>query len=178
MTSAFRTATRLLTPLAMAALLAGCSSLVKSPPAFCPRLGLLDAAGDLTRFQGAGRDITDITLSGKIDAVPAQCHSGGEAAVATDLTVRASFLRGTAAKGRTDSATYLVTVLRGDDIIEQRNFVQAITFPPGADRVAVESAPIQLSIPVPGSGEANYRVFVGFRLSADELAYNRTHPSP
>jgi hypothetical protein len=171
-------ATSLAPSLALAALLAGCGSISREPPPFCPKLGLLPDAVDLTRFQpGPGRDITDIQLSGRIEAVPADCRRGDNNGATSRLTVRSTFERGTASKRRDASVTYVVTVLRGDDIVEQRDFPQAFSFPPNIDQISVASAPIDLNFPVPAQGQANYRVFVGFRLTADELAYNRAHPS-
>ncbi len=155
--------------------LAACSSLSQQPPQFCPRLGLMEGAGELTRFQGSGRDITDITLSGKIDAVPATCSQGDDTHVDSELSIKGTYTRGTAAKGRDAVVTYVVTVLNGDTIIDQRDLPQQISFPAGVDRASFASPPIKLALPVPAQGKPNYRVFVGFRLTADELAFNRAH---
>ncbi len=150
----------------------------KEPPKFCPRLGLLDNADELTRFQGNGRDITDITLSGSIDKVPATCVQGNESnSVASDLTIQSTFTHGAGARSRTDQVTYVVTVLDGDTIIEQHDFPLVITFPEHVDRASFATAPIHLAFPAPASGKANYRVFVSFRLTPAELEYNRTHPT-
>ena len=160
------------------ALMLGACSYTKDPPAFCPRMGLLDNATDITRFQGAGRDITDVTLLGSIDKVPATCVSGdAEKTVATDVTIQSTFTRGAAAKGRTDQITYILTVLDGDTILDQRDFPLVISFPEHVDRAAFSTAPIHLVFPTPAKGKPNYRVFVSFRLTPAELDYNRTHPT-
>jgi hypothetical protein len=97
--------------------------------------------------------------------------------VKTEISVRSTLVRGTASRSRDAQVSYLVTVLNGETIIDQRDFSQAISFPPGLERAAFSTAPIQLSFPAAAKSTPNYRVFVSFKLTPDELAYNRAHIS-
>jgi hypothetical protein len=164
--------------LVLLAVLAGCSEPTedeKFAPA-CPRLALLADAGDVVRYKGDGRDVTDLVLDGRIVAVPAQCKHGDHGFVTTTMKVQATVTRGPAATSRDAALTYFVTVTEGDRIVDQQDYPMSASFPPNVDRVGLEGQEIVLNFPVTAKKAANaYQVYVGFRLTPEELAYNRQH---
>ncbi len=159
----------------VAGTLGGCGPNEQFAPA-CPKLVLLPDAADITRFAPTGHDITDLVLSGRVTAVPASCKWDGRTKVAAELSVTADLTRGPAAKTRTASVRYFVTVLQGDRILDQQDEVLSTVFPNNIDRVSVSGEPIELSLPVtPQRSAAAYQIVVGLRLTPEELAYNRRH---
>ena len=63
-----------------------------------------------------------------------------------------------------------------EKILDQQDYPMFVSFPPNVDRVGIESQEITLNFPVSAKKQANaYQIYVGFRLSPEELAYNRQH---
>ena len=171
---------RLAAPLcALALLLAGCggSGAQFAPPA--PGMALLPDAADLTRFDGRGQDITDRVVSARLTAVGgtvAQGHDSGH--VVAKIHVSMALARGPALAGRTVTVPYLVSVVAGGQIIDQQAYAVSTTFPSNVDQMSVTDADIPLVFPVTvQKSAAAYTVFVSFRLTPQQLAYNRAHPS-
>lgn len=143
-------------------------------PSACPSLQLLGDASDVTRYRAAGRDLTEIVFDARITAVPAKCTREAKNVVKTSLQVRASLTRGPAATTRQAATGYVVTVLDGETILDQQDYVLQATFPSNVDRLDVISDPIVLLFPLSAQKQASaYRIFVALRLSPDELAENR-----
>lgn len=159
-------------------LLAGCGVSGQITKSACPRLSLAQDADSFTRFDGKGTDITDVVLSGHFDALPAKCGRASETIVQTELNLVATLTRGPAAKSNSASATAIVTVLRGDTIVDQQDVALYATFPPNVSDARVSTDQLTLNFPVPPNGSAaGYRVIVAFRLTPAELAFNRSNPN-
>jgi hypothetical protein len=155
----------------------GCSSADEFAPA-CPKLALLPDAADITRFAPTGHDITDLVLTGRITAVPARCKADGRDKVAAELTLAADLTRGPAARTQTADVPYFVTVLEGSRVLDQQDYVLRAEFRGNTDRISANGDPIDLVLPVtPKKSAAAYQIFVGFRLTPEQLAYNR-HRAP
>lgn len=145
----------------------------KLPP-ICPGLQLLGDASDVTRYRGTGRDLTEIVFDARISAVPAQCVRDSRNVVRTTLQVRSSLTRGPAATTRQAVIGYVVTVVDGERIIDQQDYALQAVFPSNVDRLDVTSDPIRLLFPVTAQKQASaYKIYVGLRLSPEELAENR-----
>ncbi len=161
-------------PALASALLAGCGpSPDKFAPA-CPALKLLPDAADIVRTSGQGTDITDLIVRGRITNVPAQCKEGRRSTVAAEIKVGFDITRGPANPERTVELPYLVTVMLGDRVLDQKAFTVAATFPPNVDQVSVTADPVDLDFPVSADLPASaYTIYVSFRLTQAELATNR-----
>lgn len=160
----------------LAAALAGCSPKDDEFPPVCPSLALLRDGGEITRFAGAGRDASDIVVHASIAAVPAKCKRDGAGAVVSTLNVEAEVTRGPAAQGQDIGLTYFVAVMDGERVVQEQDYPLAAKFPSGADSTLFHGDDIELSTKVgPQKSAAAYHIYVGFRLSPDELAYNRAH---
>ena len=118
-------------------LLAACSDgELKYAPA-CPQLTLLAEGADLVRFAGAGRDVTDRVMEARINGVDAKCAPGRGRDVVATIRVRADVARGPAARGRTAQVPYFVAVMRGDAVLDRREFALAANFPPNVNSMRV-----------------------------------------
>ena len=161
-----------------AVLTLGACSETKLPPLFCPKIGLLDSAADLTRFNGPGRDVLDTSFHARIDQVPAECRNGADNRVETELQIVSRVDRGAALQSPQVQFSYVVTVLKGDEVFDQVDVPVSLSFPAGVERLGSTSKPVLLRFPIPdGKVMPNYRVLVSYRLSPEELAYNRSHPT-
>lgn len=164
-----RPAAAVLLPLA----LAGCGGGESFAPA-CPGAAILRDAADLTRFRGPGRDLTDMSLDGRITGLQGKCARDGRNAVLTTVTPSLELTRGPAAQGRTAELAYFVAVGRGEQVLDKQVFALRAEFPPNTDRVRLSGDDVELRLPVkPGETAAAYRVLVGFQLTPEELELNR-----
>jgi hypothetical protein len=172
---------RAVTPAAAGALLlaglaAGCGPHDDQFPPACPGLSLVPGAGEITRFAGTGRDPGDMVLHAQITAVPAKCERDGAASVKSTLHIEADLTRGVAASAATPPVTYFVAVSESGKVLREHDFPLAAQFPPNSDRMTVKGDDLELLVPVSATkSAAAYHIYVGFRLSHDDLTYNRTH---
>jgi hypothetical protein len=164
--------------LLLAALLAGCGSGNENKFApVCPRLSLLQDAADITRFAGPGpaHDARTLVLTGSITAVPAKCQNGEEKnTVQATLHVIASLHRGPAAQGDAAQLPYFIALTENGHVLSEQDFTLSGQFRPNVDTVRAEGDDIGLAVQVSKTkSAAAYHIYVGFRLTAEELAYNR-----
>jgi hypothetical protein len=165
--------------LLLAGLAAGCGSSEDKFPPPCPALSLLRDAGDLTRFDGNGHDVTNMVLQARISSIPANCETADPTKVRATVSVNADMVRGPAAKDATLRADYFIAVTEGTRVLQEQDFTLAASFPSNVNRTTVKGDAIELLLPVSKTKTAAaYQIFVGFRLSPDELAYNRAHRAP
>jgi hypothetical protein len=154
-------------------LLSACESAPKFPPA-CPSLSLLRDAADLTRYVPGGHDIRGLIVDGRITAVPATCAFDTPDKVRATLSVAFTISRGPLASDRGYALPYFVAVIDAGQIVDEADYTISGAFPPNIDTVRVSSRPINLAIPITKQkSAAAYQVYVGFRLSPEELAVNR-----
>jgi hypothetical protein len=163
---------------------AGSLGACSQPDAFapaCPQLSLLQDGVDLTRFTGAGRDITDLVLEAHLTGVPATCHWADKAhtKVEAKLQVAISFGRGPGMNGRTVDVPYFLAASEGDTILDKRIFTARAEFPNNSDRVGVTTPEVSMVFPVSAEkSAAAFKITVAFQLTPEELAYNRGHGTP
>jgi hypothetical protein len=163
--------------LALLGLLAACSSPDDKFPPACPSLALVPDAADLSRFDGSGLDVTDLIVRARITAVPAKCEPGDKRGIVrATLHVDADFTRGPGAHAGALSVNYFVALMEGARVLREQDFAFTPSFAANVGRASVHGEDIELLLPVSKTkSAASYRVFVGFRLSPEELAYNRAH---
>ena len=156
-----------------AAMVAGCDSAEQFPP-ICPSLALLKDAADLQRFAGSGRDISELVVQARLTAVPATCTRADPTHVQARLQVAMDVTRGPAARGGALEIPYFVGVTEGDKVLDEQDYRMAANFPPNIDQVQATGDSIDLLLPITRQKTAAaYQIFVGFRLTPDELAANR-----
>ena len=160
--------------------LAACNRSEGFAPA-CPQLALLRDGGDLTRFVGSGRDVTDLVLDAHLTAVPATCKylDRSNTQVQATLSVMMSLGRGPAMHGRTIDVPYFIAVTDGDRVLDRQGYALRADFPANADRITATSDQVILDFPVSREkSAAAYQIWVSFQLTPQELAYNRGQATP
>lgn len=136
---------RLISALALAAALAGCTSTgdividqgvgIQAVRSTCPAVGIPDFTGDMTVFRTAGdTSAANIDLVAAMTNVRSQCNESGDKVYTTvsfDVLARRTDTRGE----RTVTVPYFVTVLRGGRAVVTKRVGQVtLTFADGQER--------------------------------------------
>ncbi len=144
-----------------------------APPPPCPRVQPVQEAQHLVRFQGAGRDLTDVIFEADIDVIGLACEYNDNV-VEADLRVRVVAVEGPLNKARQARFSYFVAIATLDErIVAREEFDLDVSFEGNLRRVAAmeQLAP---RIPLkPGQSALDYRIYVGLVLTPTELQYNR-----
>jgi len=166
---------------ALATLVAGCGLFKKDEPRpLCPPVSVLGDTATLTRFgDRPGRDLVDVLYDGRITDVHSTCAfrtvpTKGKGTLRMDVSVVIEATRGPADRDGRALFDYFVSVTDASRrILNKTTFRTSASFPANRDRLTLTDAPVTLSIPIGSEqGGNDFRVFVGFQLSADELDYN------
>ncbi len=143
-----------------------------APP--CPRPSIPRDFNDLHRFRGAGRDITDSVLEGRITGVNGACARDGADTVVATVSISLELTRGPAAPDRTAEVGYFIAVSEGERILDKQVFRLKAEFPPNTERLRLTGDQVELRLPVsPDKTAAAYRISAGFDVTPAELEYNR-----
>lgn len=140
----------------------------------CPGAAIVKDAADMSRYRGAGRDLTDSVVEGRITGIKGSCKRDGADTVVTNIQVGIELTRGPAAPGRQAALAYFVAVLDGERILDKQVFPLRAEFPPNADLLRLAGDDVELRLPVQeNKTAAAYRIQVGFQLTPEELESNR-----
>lgn len=171
--------------LAAALLLPGACSLFgeDEPPLPCPGVVRPSDTDHLTRFDGAGRDLTDVVFQARIRDVTATCeYEDDDTVIESSMFVTFEVERGPALRRLQDAEddrvgfTYFVAVATNDEeprILTREAFEVEASFEGNSSRGALvdEIAP---RIPLnPGEDGRDYSIYVGIEMNRAELDYNR-----
>lgn len=160
--------------------LAGCSDTKAFAPP-CPQLSFLPEGADLARFNGPGRDITDLVVEARLDGVPASTGAcrwtdKTHTSVSVSMQVAMTVARGPAMQGRSAIIPWFVAVAQDRDILDRQVYALRADFPSNVDHTGLVSQPVELKLPVSAEkSAAAYRVWISLQLTPDELQYNRSH---
>ena len=162
--------------------LASCGSTEDLASYPCPLVLPVRDASYMTKFEGGSQDLSDTMFEAKVDAIlPANnCvyrNDEGKRSIVYDIRVQ--FLAQRGPKENTGAARfeYFVAVTgAGGRPLARSVFPTEIPFQNNATQAIVVEE-VQPTIPL-GEGENGdwYRIYVGFILSEQELAYNRRNP--
>lgn len=147
--------------------------------AICPRPGILPDANTVAVFrEGGGRDITDMVVQAQVVEVRVDCTYAKRSArpsVTLELQIAIAAERGPADRTRRAVVPYFVAIVDAErNIIAKENFTAAFEWTdnrPRVGRVDVWEPYIPLARNMDGP---SYQVMVGFQLTADQLAWNRS----
>lgn len=143
-----------------------------APP--CPVPSIPRDLGDIHRYRGAGRDITDSVLEGRITGLEGSCTRDGRDTTVATISVGIELARGPAATSRTADIAYFVAVSDGDTILDKRVYTLRAEFPSNTDRLRLAGDQVELRLPVTSTKTAAaYRVSIGFQLTQAEVELNR-----
>ncbi len=158
--------------LALLVLLSACGG-GSGPRLPCPRLFTVSDAERQTKFVGDGRDLTDVEFEAAIRDPVLACRYDDDA-VESLLTLNLLVVRGPADDDRMVRVNYFVAIsTRDKQILAREEFGIDIEFEGNQSRVLVIEE-VEPRIPLrPGETGVDYQIYLGFRLSPEELAYNR-----
>ena len=160
---------------ALLLLTAGCTPDPDEKAPQCPIAQTRPDASTLTRYDGRGTDLSNLVLSGRLTDIKGACKGllGHK-----DLTAHAhaemELTRGPAATSREVDVPYIVGVTKNGQVLDRREKLQHVTFPPNVDTVQVTGDDVNFAFPTTrGLGGEKYTIYFLFSLSPEELAANR-----
>lgn len=155
----------------LAVLLAACAGDNVAPP--CPELQLLKDTDRLVKFVGEGRDLTDVEYEAALRGPFLTC-SYDDNVVESVVTLDLVALRGPADDDRTARIAYFVAIAdRNKRVITREEFEVEIPFE-GNQTQVVAREEVEPRIPLQAEETgADYRIYLGLRLTPDELRYNQ-----
>ena len=167
--------------LAAPLLLAACETLgsidfspeAEIPPP-CPRAVVGEGAGRLTRFDGGGKDATNVLFEAEIADVAGTCIYD-DTEISVDMQIQIVAGRGPAATEDDARMNYFVAVTRTTDtaILARESFDVAIELSGNQTRNGIIDE-IEQTIPIAEGGSgSNLVIVVGFEMTPEELEYNR-----
>jgi hypothetical protein len=142
----------------------------------CPVAGALYDASRVVEVIGPERH-ENVGFTGQVEGVRGFCRYIETNPITMEIEIDFAFGRGPKAEGMTHTYPVFVTVTRRDrSVLAKERFDIPVTWPAGADIVRVtESVP---GIVIPRANEtvsgSNFEVIVGFDLTPEQLAYNRS----
>jgi hypothetical protein len=144
-------------------------------PAPCPQASVLFDASRVVEMNGE-QALANVGFTGEIMGVRSLCEYEDGEPILSDLEIEFAFGRGQAATGDSHTYPYFVAVTRRDTaVIAKETFTVEAEF--GDRNIAYDSSRIRrISIPRADdaiSGET-FEIVVGFELTQDQLAYNRS----
>ncbi|CCG40634.1 hypothetical protein [Magnetospirillum molischianum] len=161
--------------LAMAVAVAGCSSLAKNEPPPCPPVYILSDASHVTKFRpGAGRDLTDVQVEAEIVGFKGECGYDSKGAN-VDLSVSLDVRRGPAASSRDATLSYFVAIPKFYPADEAKAVIATpVVFPEGVESVRVTDDGVRMHIPLKNRDLIDqYEIYLGFQTTPEELEMNR-----
>ncbi|MBM3558827.1 MAG: hypothetical protein FJX53_02830 [Alphaproteobacteria bacterium] len=175
---AFRTVSRI-AALAALAVAAGCDQTARVPPP-CPAIVVVGDTAELTQFRpGPGRDLTDVVAEGRIDRFDGFCETDrnrdGTGEIAVELQLFFVIASGPANTTRFATYEYFVAIAdTSERILAKQTFSAEVAFEGNRNRLTAFETLVQ-TIPVTaGQDGGAFTVYVGFQLTPDQLAYNRS----
>jgi hypothetical protein len=174
----FASSARHCAALVLAAALAGCGTfgIERKPGPACPDVLTLRDAGQVVRYQdGPGRDLTDVMFEAKVLGFSGECDwEKDRSKVTLDLGVAFEVILGPAAKDKRARFEYFVAIPAFYPTpAGKQTFAATVEFKGNSTRMRTGDR-IKLIIPVAkGKAGEDYPVYVGFKLSEDELRANR-----
>ncbi len=171
-----KTRTHLLAVLAFAVALAACSSdeEIALP---CPAIAPLPDTTEMTRFNGAGRDLTDVDFSAQISNVNFVCDYE-ETSIEMNMQVVFEASRGPANESGEAQFTYFVAISKSetpDKVLTRQEFPVTVEFE-GNRRRLLFLDELEQRFPIAEGEDGNsYVIYLGLLLSRAELDYNRAN---
>jgi len=156
-------------------LLAGCAPPrdAFAPP--CPQPSFPRALADLTRYNGSGRDLTDLVLRARLLRLDGSCEAGDtKGTVVANITVSVEAVRGPALSGNQADLPVFVAVMDGGRILDKKIYTLRASFDSGVQKVIAKSPRISVVLPVSqAKSAAAYGIVAGFQMTPAERAVSQ-----
>ncbi|MCW8914911.1 MAG: hypothetical protein OQK24_03540 [Magnetovibrio sp.] len=158
--------------------LAACSS-DDTPPPPCPEIRILGGAEKLTRFRpGNGRDIIDVLHEEQLTGFAKGCayedFDDGSSELTIIVAPTISSNRGPANQtGTADFEYFIATTDSTKKLIKKDTFKVGLTYVDSVPSLVWQRPePYELTLALkPGQTGQNYQVYIGLKLTRDELDY-------
>ncbi len=159
--------------------LEGCRKIDDVGAPMCPRVAVLSDAAHLAKYRdGPGRDLTDIIYEADLGRISGECvYRRDNTRVTVGMKLLITARRGPADRDRVADLNYFVAVVDGkSNVLARREFESRVEF--AAEQIqATTEEELEQIIPLkkdqPGS---ELEVFVGFKLTPEQLQRNRASP--
>ena len=157
--------------LVLAVILAACSD--DGPPPPCPSIVPVADASHFVRFNGQGRDLTDVIFEAKIENYQLMCEYDDDV-IESQMLLQILAVRGPADRDRVANLKYFVAIATRDQQIGAREeFELSVPFEGNRTRV-IASEELTQKIPLKaGENGDNYLIYIGLSVTPEELQYNR-----
>ncbi len=147
----------------------------------CPRVAVLKDSDKRVQFaEGPGRYILDVDNEVLIEEIKQLCRSNIQRttrAGSQELLIRVFFTstRGPANRSKFAEFEYFIAVTgKSGKVLYREAFTASADFSGNETRVLVPGTRVLLEVPIKaGQTGRNFRVYVGLKLTREELAYNR-----
>ena len=173
--SRFHFLTRALLPLLLLGFVAACTA-DKSQPWACPVTNFVYGLDHMTDFaDGTVGDLTDVRFDARLTSLSALCNFERDRLV-MDIAFQVIASRGPANREDEAAVTYFLAIVDGTGgIVAKETFGNILPFKGNLRHVSITEA-FGPTIPYPADRSIlqNYRVLIGFQLTPEQRAYNRT----
>jgi hypothetical protein len=141
----------------------------------CPLAYLRPDAQTLTRYDGRGKDLTNLVLSGRLLNINGACKGLlGHRKLTAHAQVQMVLTRGPAAQSRAFDVPYNIAIVRQGQVLQKQEMTQHVVFPPNVDTVQVSGQDVDMAFPTDrGLTGPNYTIYFVFELTPEELAANQ-----
>jgi len=157
------------------ALLSACSSSDDTAGLSCPDVEVVKLAARQVKFDGTGRDLTDVVFEAKLDAAGVECEYDDDA-IEVLMLVRIETLLGPSNPARRADLQYFVAVATSEQaVLTRETFDLSIPFEGNRTLVQAEEELAPLIPLRAGESGLDYKIYVGLDLSQDEYDYNRAN---
>jgi hypothetical protein len=155
----------------------GCKQLDTRPNVGpCPVAATLYDASRVVELKGIARH-ENVGFTGSVEGIRAFCRYVGKDPIEMEIEISFAFGKGPKADGNSHAYPYFVAVTRRDRSILAKDVHSVnVQFPAGAARVDIKEKVEGIIIPraTETISGTNFEVLVGFDLTAEQLAYNRS----
>jgi len=163
--------------LVSALLAAGCSSLGTSDSVRCPHATIMPDLQAIAKFgPGPSRQESNLAYGARMLASTSSCELDKKRNGITVNTKLGVVALRTSPDVRKGQVTYLVAVVdRNAQILTERDFVIDLDFPSAQRRLEISEEHTTFIPLAKGRTGDDYGIVFGFRLTPEELEYNRAH---
>lgn len=147
------------------------------PPPPCPRLVLAEYADRLMRYNSDVRVSENLLYDARFLQAGGDCGYD-ENVIDVSMTVRIAVALGPAATEDNAPIRYFVAIARNSDhsVVARGSFDTLVEFP-GVTKHSGTVEEFEQTIPLrDGETGADYVILLGFEMTPEELAYNRSNP--
>ena len=143
----------------------------------CPLLGVLYDSSRLVEFNAPEERFANVAYTAEMRGVRGLCRYTGSNPIEMGIQIDMAFGKGPAAPRGSRTYRYWVAVTRSNlSPVEKQYFDVKVDFPRGTDRMAGSEVIQKIVIPRANDtiSGANFEILVGFELTPEQLAFNRS----